>query len=219
MAIASKPAQEFVPIKEVRDNVVVLQDGSLHAILMTSSINFALQSEDNQAAIVSQFQNFLNTLDFSIQIFLQSRKMDIAPYLHLLEERYAAQETELMKMQTREYIEYVKTITDQTNIMTKTFFVVVPFGTFAASVASMKEGPLKMVGSFISKKPAASGGVENRDNFQENKIQLQQRVAVVEQGLIRCGLRTAHLGSEELVELFYRLFNPGETDKPIPLQA
>ncbi|HEY4510781.1 MAG TPA: hypothetical protein VJG29_00205, partial [Candidatus Paceibacterota bacterium] len=66
MAIASKPAQEFVPIKEVRDNVVVLQDGSLHAILMTSSINFALQSEDNQAAIISQFQNFLNTLDFSI---------------------------------------------------------------------------------------------------------------------------------------------------------
>ena len=219
MAIASKPAQEFVPIKEVRDNVVVLQDGSLHAILMTSSINFALQSEDNQAAIISQFQNFLNTLDFSIQIFLQSRKMDIAPYLRLLEERCAAQETELMKMQTREYIEYVKTIAEQTNIMTKTFFVVVPFGTFAASVASMKEGPLKMVESFISKKPAASGGAENRDNFQENKIQLQQRVAVVEQGLIRCGLRTAHLGSEELVELFYRLFNPGETDKPIPLQA
>ena len=83
----------------------------------------------------------------------------------------------------------------------------------------MKEGPLKMVESFISKKPAASGGAENKDNFQENKIQLQQRVAVVEQGLIRCGLRTAHLGSEELVELFYRLFNPGETDKPIPLQA
>lgn len=218
MPIASKPAQQFVPIKEVRDNVLVLQDGSLHAVLMTSSINFALQSEDNQAAILSQFQNFLNTLDFSVQIFLQSRKMDIAPYLQLLEERYAAQETELMKIQTREYVEYVKTIAEQTNIMTKTFFVVVPFSSFMASSASIKESSLKAVEVFMKKTPEANTASAAHDNFQEYKIQLQQRVSVVEQGLVRCGLRTAHLGSEELIELFYKLFNPGEVDKPMPLQ-
>lgn len=217
-SVNSKPTQQFVLIKEVRDNVLVLQDGSLHAILMTSSINFALQSEDNQTAIISQFQNFLNSLDFSIQIFIQSRKMDIQPYLALLEERYAAQETELMKIQTREYIEYVRAITDQTNIMTKTFFVVVPFN---SSTTSLKESSMKMMGSFLKSKksPNPKTQAQGTDDFQENKIQLQQRIAVVEQGLVRCGLRVAHLGSEELIELFYKLFNPGEIDKPMPIRT
>lgn len=215
MPIAAKPAQDFVPIKEVRDGTLVMQDKSLRAVLMTSSINFALQSEDNQIAIVSQFQNFLNSLDFSVQIFIQSRKMDIRPYLALLEERYHAQQTELMKIQTREYIGFVKTFTENTNIMTKTFFVVVPF---SAAIASFREGPMKAVGAFMKKTPEKNLEVEKLENFQEAKMQLQQRISVVEQGLIRCGLRVAHLGSEELIELFYKLFNPGETDKPIPLE-
>ena len=212
---SAKATQDFVPIKEVRDGVLVLSDGSLRALLITSSINFALQSEDNQMAIISQFQNFLNSLDFSVQIFLQSRKMNIKPYLALLEERYKVQSTELMKIQTREYIGFIKTFTDNTNIMTKTFFVVIPFST---TMLSIKKNPMQAVGGFFSKKKPTSAAGEESDNFQENKMQLQQRIAVVEQGLIRCGLRTAHLGSEEVIELFYKLFNPGEADKPMPLE-
>ncbi len=216
MSTNAKSSQDFVPIKEVRDGVAVLQDKSMRAILMTSSLNFALQSEDNQTAIVAQFQSFLNSLDFSIQIFIQSRRMDIKPYLALLEERYRAQESDLMKIQTREYIEFIRTFIEGTNIMTKTFFVVIPYGT---SSISLGKNPLEAVTDLFSpKKKSSSPETRASDNFEEQKIQLQQRVSVVEQGLIRCGLRTAHLGSEELVELYYKMFNPGETDKPIPVQ-
>ena len=215
-AVSAKSSQDFVPIKEVRDGVVVMKNKGLRVILMVSSINFALQSEDNQIAIVSQFQNFLNSLDFSVQIFIESRKMNIAPYLALLEERYKIIENELLKIQTREYIEFIKTFTENTNIMTKTFFVVVPF---SAAPITLKTGAIGSVTSMIglNKKAAVNEGSEG-DDFQEQKMQLQQRIAVVEQGLIRCGLRSAHLGSEEAIELFYKFFNPGEADKPIPLE-
>src|SRR3989344_2182761 len=127
MAPTPKATQEFVPIKEVRDGIIILRDGAFRAILMTSSLNFALKSEDNQNAIISQFQNFLNSLDFSVQLFIQSRKLDIRPYAALLEERQKEQESDLMRIQVAEYIEFIKSFTESTNIMTKTFFVVVPY--------------------------------------------------------------------------------------------
>ena len=117
--VASKTTQEFVPIQEIRDGIVILKDGSMRAIILASSLNFALKSADEQNAIISQFQNFLNSLDFSIQIFVQSKRLDIRPYIALLEERYKEQVTELMKIQTREYIEFIKTFVDNSNIMTK----------------------------------------------------------------------------------------------------
>lgn len=211
MATTSKSAQDFVPIKEVRESVIVLSDNSLRAVLMTSSLNFALKGEDEQAAIISQFQDFLNSLDFSVQIFVQSRKMDIKPYLQLLEERYRAQESDLMKIQTREYIEFIKTFVAGTDIMSKTFFVVVPF-TPGVAIA---QNPIETVTGFLKKEPATQTK-KAHDDFEQNKIQLQQRIAVVEQGLVRCGLRTARLGSEEMIELFYKLFNPGEAKLVMP---
>src|SRR5258708_589158 len=93
----SKATQDFVPIKEVRDGVVILKDNSLRSILMTSSMNFALKSEDEQKAIILQFQNFLNTLEFSVQFFIQSRKLDIRPYLTMLEKQEKEQTSDLMK--------------------------------------------------------------------------------------------------------------------------
>ena len=127
MAKSAKTTQEFVPIQEIRDGIVILKDGSMRSIILASSLNFALKSSDEQNAIISQFQNFLNSLDFSIQIFIQSKRLDIRPYIALLEERYKEQLTELMKIQTREYIEFIKTFVDNSNIMTKGFFLVVPY--------------------------------------------------------------------------------------------
>src|SRR3989344_5103127 len=127
MATASKATQEFVPIKEIRDGIVVLKDGSMRAVLLASSVNFALKSADEQQAIILQFQNFLNSLAFSIQICIQSRELDIRPYIALLEGRYKSEVSDLMKIQIREYIKFVKSFVEQTNIMTKTFFVVIPF--------------------------------------------------------------------------------------------
>ena len=128
MAQNTQATQNFVPIKEVRDGFVVLDDGSMRAILLASSVNFALKSADEQQSIIMQFQSFLNSLDFSIQFFIESRQLDIRPYIALLEEKHKEQATDLMKIQTREYIDFVKKFTENSNIMSKSFFVVVPYG-------------------------------------------------------------------------------------------
>ncbi len=127
MAIKSKAAQEFIPIKEIRDGVVILTDGTLRMLLMASSINLALKSSDEQAGVLMQFQSFLNSLEFSTQIFIQSRRLDIRPYLMLLEGRLREESNELLKIQIREYMGFIKTVTQSTNIMSKLFIVVVPY--------------------------------------------------------------------------------------------
>lgn len=204
---SSTTTQDFIPIKEVRDGVVILKDGGMRAIIMASSLNFALKSSDEQNAIIMQFQNFLNSLDFSVQIFIQSRRLDIRPYIALLESRYTAQTNELMKIQTKEYIEFIRKFTEETSIMSKTFFIVVPYTPPAISTTN---NPLK---SILKKKDAKS----DMADFDEKRSQLEQRMGVVQQGLIRCGIRVVALGTEEIIELYYKIFNPGETEKPIQL--
>lgn len=204
----AKAAQDFVPIKEIRDGVVILKDGSLRGILMASSLNFALKSADEQEAIILQFQNFLNSLDFSVEFFIQSRELDIRPYIALMEERYNSQNAELMKIQVREYIQFIKTFTEDANIMSKSFFISVPY---EPAIVSGKDGVLKSV---FKKSSGDTSSAKNK-NFEENKSQLSQRMSVVSQGLSRTGIRVAQLGTQELVELFYKLFNPGDLEKPI----
>jgi type IV secretory pathway VirB4 component len=216
---SSKATQEFVPIQEIRDGIVILKNGSMRQIILAASLNFALKSADEQSAILLQFQNFLNSLDFSVQICIQSKKLDIRPYVALLEDRYKEQTSELMKIQVREYIEFIRTFVDSTNIMSKSFFIVVPYdpplvsGGAGSALTSMLPGKKKGAGAGEGIKD----GLIPEDKFQEYKSQIEQRAAVVEQGLVRCGIRTAELGTEEVVELFYKTFNPGETDKPIQL--
>lgn len=213
MPTPTQTTQSFVPIQEIRDGVVILKNGGMRALVLATSLNFALKSADEQSAILLQFQNFLNSLDFSIQIFVQSKKLDIRPYVALLEDRYKEQVTELMKIQVREYIEFIKTFVETTNIMSKSFFVVVPYD---PPIISGKKNPIT---SMLPSKKGADGtsNITPDEQFQEYRSQLEQRVAVVEQGLIRCGIRTAELGTEEVVELYYKLFNPGETEKPIQI--
>lgn len=206
----SKTTQDFVPIKEIRQGVVVLKDGSLRTVVMVSSLNFALKSADEQQSIIMQFQNFLNSLDFSIQIFIQSRKLDIRPYIALLEGRLKDQVGDLIKIQTREYIGFIKNFTENSNIMTKSFFIVVPYTPAAIKTSG------GVAGVFGGNK--SNDTPEKRlENFEEHRSQLEERTSVVEQGLTRCGIRTVQLGTEEIVELFYKIFNPGDTEKPIPL--
>lgn len=210
---AAKATQDFVPIEEVRDGIIILKNGSMRAALMTSSLNFALKSQDEQEAILFQFQNFLNSLEFSIQIFVQSRDLDIRPYITLLEERLKAQTNELMKIQIQEYIGFVKNFTESTNIMSKNFFIIVPY---SPSFLSTKKGTNPLT-SLIGKGKEQSKE-QKQMTFEENRTQLEQRISVVEQGLKRTGIRVAQLGTEEVIELFYKMFNPGEQEKPIPLE-
>jgi hypothetical protein len=210
----ASPTQEFVPIDEVRDGIVILKDGSLRGIFMASSLNIALKSEQEQEAILFQFQNFLNSLDFSVQIFVQSRELDIRPYVTLLEGRLVEQTNDLMKIQVREYIDFVKSLTEGTNIMTKSFFIVIPY---SPPILAGKNGIVSGVTSMIGASGKQSAEQKNA-TFEENRSQLEQRLAIVEQGLSRTGVRLAQLSTEEVIELFYKIFNIGELERPIPLQ-
>jgi hypothetical protein len=175
MVVSSKATQEFVPIKEVRDGIAVLKDGSMRGIVLASSLNFSLKSTDERNAIIMQFQDFLNSLDFPVQICIESRRLDIRPYIALLEERYKEQMNDLMKIQTREYIEFVRKFTETTNIMTKSFFIVVAYD---PAIIDVKGG---VIGGFFKKKTATEELENKRENFEENRTQLEHRVSVVEQ--------------------------------------
>ena len=209
---SKKSTQDFVPVREVRDGIIVLKDGGLRAVLLASSLNFALKSEDEQTAFIIQFQNFLNSLDFSTQIFVQSRMLDIRPYIASLEVAYKDQLDDLMRIQIREYIEFVKSFTEAANIMTKNFFVIVPYSPTALSIT--KGGPA----SFMPWNRKKRSAEETNRTFEEQVTQLEQRIAIVQQGLVRTGVRTVQLGTEETIELLYKMFNPGEERKPMSLE-
>jgi hypothetical protein len=217
MAISAKSSQEFVPIKEVRNDIIVLKDGGLRAILLASSLNLSLKSSEEQQAIISEFQNFLNSLDFPTQICMQSRRLDIRPYLMTLETRLKDQVEPLLKIQTKEYIDFIKSFTDEVNIMTKTFFVVVPY-----SPTIIKSGD-QILGGFLgggSQKKQVDNTKKAMDlaSFEEKRSQLDQRVGIIANGLGRVGIRTSQLKTDQIVELFYKTFNPGDIGQGIKLQ-
>ncbi len=211
MADIKNQTQSFVPIQEVRDGIIVLKDGSIRAILMTSSVNFALKSEDEQKSIIYQFQNFLNSLNFDIQIFVQSRNLDIRPYVSLLQDRLKVQTDDLMKIQIKEYMTFIKSFTEQANIMTKRFFIVIPYTPMNANIK-------KAGGFFSSKKNNEKESKIASDAFAESRTQIAQRVDVVLSGVARTGVRAVQLGTEEVIEVFYQLFNPGEAEKPLVMK-
>ncbi len=211
MAPSAQATQDFVPIQEVRDGVVILKDGGMRIIVLASSVNFALKSADERTAIIYQFQDFMNSLDFTIQILIQSRRLDIRPYIALLENQKKEQTNDLLKIQITEYMDFIKSFTDSTNIMTKNFFVVVPY---TPALMQGKTGLSSLIPSMTGQK---KGPADKDALFEENLTQLEQRVSMVEQGLGRCGIRSVRLGTEEAIELFYKIFNPGESEKPIQL--
>ena len=202
----SASIQKHIAIKEIKDDVIVLKSGGLRAILMTSSLNFALKSSEEQDAIVYRYQDFLNSLDFPVQIMVASRKFDIDPYLETLKKYQAKQENELLKVQISEYIDFIKGLTETTNIMTESFYLVIPY-----NPSITKKGGF--LGKFFGNKKKQSIPKEE-EAFQELKNSLWQRVEFVITGLRGTGLKAAPLKTEELVELFYKLYNPSAKEEP-----
>lgn len=192
--IIKNATQSFVPINEVRNGILILNDGSMRAILSSSSLNLSLKSEDEQMGIITGFQTFLNSLDFNIQIFLQSKKLDIRNYITLLKERQKVVEEDLLKIQIKEYIEFIQKFTEEQSIMTKSFYIVVPYEMASLSGSSKRMDEIE---------------------FVKNENQLLQRVSIVTSGLASLGLKIELLKTEEIVNLFYKLFNPNELDTPI----
>ena len=216
MALNAKATQEFVPIKEIRDGIIVLKDGGLRAIVLANSINLSLKSSDEQRATIFQFQSFLNTLDFPVQISVQSRKLDIRPYLLLLEDRIKVQNEPLLKLQTKEYMEFIRNFTETVSIMTKNFFVVIPY---THTILKSDSAIFTKISGIFNKKNREEVKMAKQEDFEEKRSQLEQRVDVIQQGLGRCGIKSVELGTEEIVEVFYKVFNPGEVEGKIKLEA
>lgn len=209
MANTNAATQDFVSVRDIKDNVVIQKNGQMCMIMLASSINFALKSLDEQQAILQQFQQFLNTIDFSLQIYVQSRRLNIEPYLELLSTLDTKQDNDLMKVQLREYIEFIKTFTQDVDVMSKNFFVVVPYSPTKANITR------GITNLFSSGSNVSSLPTETR--FEEHRIQLEQRVGMVSEGLARVGVRTITLQKDDLVELFYHLYNPSDPTGNAPL--
>lgn len=199
--------QAYLNISEIKDGVVVLKDGSLRQVLMTSSVNFALKSGSEQDAIIYAYQRFLNSLAFPVQILVQSRRLDLEYYLENLKKRADEQPVELVKLQILEYVEFINRLISVTNIMDKRFYVVVPF---YPTGTEQLTGLSKLFATSASKKELQKKAEEG---FEKNKVQLKQRTEAVAAGLGGLGIRAVTLNSEELVELFYSIYNPGTSSK------
>lgn len=199
--------QKFVPIRDIKDGVVIKRNGEMLMVLLASSVNFALKSLDEQRAILQQFQSFLNTLDFSLQIYVQSRKLNIEPYLGILSGLEGKQDNDLMKIQLQEYMEFIRSFTTDVDVMSKSFFVVIPYSPTKLNLS-------KGVSSFFS--GASSASLSDDQQFEEHRLQLEQRVAMVVQGLAGVGVRTMKLQKDDLVELYYHLYNPGDPTGTAP---
>lgn len=199
------PTQQFVEIASIESGVVFLKSGGLRKILMVSGINFDLKSEGEQQVIVYAYQSFLDSLDFSIQQIVHSRKLNIENYLKKITDLEQQETNETIKYQLGEYREFVRSFVGENPIMMKTFFVVVPFD--AVQLAEVGRG----LGGFFSKKTSAASA---SDAEKVAKIsQLEQRVERVAGGLQHIGLRAVPLEDEELIELFYNLYNPESVEK------
>ncbi len=193
-------SQQFLELEEIKEGVVILKNKALRGIIMVSSQNFDLKSEDEQKAIIYQFQSFLNSLDFPLEIVIQSRKLNITGYLDKLEELKMKQENELLKLQTEEYKNFIEELIGGGGIMTKNFFVVVPF--------TLAELPRLTEDEKTSKKKLSL----TEERFQRAKTQLWQRMEFVALGLRRCGLPCNPLNTTELIELFWSLYHPEEAE-------
>jgi len=193
--------QQFLDIDQIREGVVVLKNKSLRGIIMVSSLNFALKSDEEQKAIIYQFQSFLNSLDFSMEVVVQSRKLNITGYLDKLKELEKTQGNELLKIQTAEYRKFINDLIAGGAIMSKNFFVVVPFTLI--EIPGLKKGGV--FGEKGKKSPTET-------QFQRAKSQLWQRMEFVALGLRRCGLQCVPLNTSELIELFWGLYHPEEAE-------
>jgi len=201
----NQSTENLVPITDIREGVVILKNGSLRMLLEVSSINFELRSADEQVAILQSFQRFLNSTDFPLQIVIGSRKLDIEPYLKTVDGIAESTENELFKIQVSEYARFIKELSSLSNIMSKKFYVVIPFYIFEKPEVS---GLIQSLKGLINPKVVPKELTDEQFNTYKN--QLLQRAELVYGGLVGLGLKIRALEDEELKKLYYELYNPSK---------
>lgn len=215
MAYQTKPApkgrtpstQQYLDIMEIRDDVVVLKDGTMRSVILVSSINFDLKSEDEQIAVIQSYTQFLNALDFPLQILIQSRKFDISDYLERLKTIEKEQRNDLLRLQTAEYRQYISELVELADLMSKRFYVIVPF----APQEKKRRGLLTRARDLFA--PTSIIHLKQQQ-FQEYKAELFKRVDFVIEGLASVGgLKSVVLDTQSLIELYYNTYNPQTSDQ------
>lgn len=196
--------QLYLKVSEIRDDAAILKNGGLRMVLKTSSINLNLKSEQEQNAVIYSYQNFLNSLEFPIQIVIRSKKLDLEQYIEKLKKIGVKQTNPLLQKQTFEYIEYVSRLVEYADIMEKQFYVVIPQDPIGEERRSFLKSFLESIfpGDNLGK-------IKQRHaQFAELKKRITQRVNTVRAGLESCGLRVEELNTQELIELYYETYNP-----------
>ena len=211
----SNSTQSHLRMGEIHDNVLVLKNGGLRAILKVSSINFNLKSEQEQTAIIQGYQGFLNSLEFPIQITVRSKKLDIDDYIDQVQELSEKQTNPLLKEQTVEYAEYIKKLVEYADIMEKEFYVVVPYD--PGRSAGTSNGGLQSFFQRLSSKDSSTDFKKRQSEFDNLKKSLLQRVNVVKAGLENCGLQATQLNTEGIIQLLYGIYNP-KTSRTVKLK-
>jgi hypothetical protein len=207
--MAESATQAFLEIQDIREGVLLLKNNSIRGILMVSSINFALKSEEEQTAIIYAFQSFLNSLDFFSQIVIQSRNINITPYLDSLKDLEEKQTNPLLREQTSSYREFIKNMVVGDMIMTKNFYFVVPYNLM--EIFGMKAAGKSF--NFLKSSAEKNKNTPMKDDeFQRCKTQLWQRMEYVSMGLRRCGLEAVPLTTPELIELFWSIHHPDQAE-------
>lgn len=197
---------QYLDIAEIKEDVVVLKDGTLRAVLLVSSINFSLKSEEEQNAIIAAYISFLNYLEFPLQIVIQSRKLDIDSYLDRLKKIEKEQTNELLRMQTAEYRQYVSELVEIGDIMTKRFYVVVPYDPISDKQKSWFK---RFLGVFTAAKEVKL----SQDAFVKRRHALFQRVGHIVGGLASMSIKSVVLDTQSLIELYYNTYNPDVYNK------
>lgn len=203
-AKSAAPSQKFIEIKDIKDDVVILKNGGLRAVSIASSINFELRATEEQEALIGRFQAFLNSLDFPLQILVNSQKLNIEPYLDDLRELSKTQENELLHAQTIEYIDFIQKFVELTDIMNKSFYIIIPYNPIGG-----KRGGFLEKFKFITKTTKTIESMPP-EKFKGYKDQLMQRVHHTINGLRQMEIRATVLNTKQLIRLFYEFYNPGK---------
>ncbi len=195
----------FLPIGEIHDDTVIMKDGSLRVIIDVTSINFSLKSEQEQDAMIMSYQNFLNSLEFPIQIYIRSKKLELDDYIAELKVISMNQQNQLLKNQTQEYITFISKLVEFADIMEKKFYVIVPYDPGKPTIA---KGMWQIFMDSINPDDSLLKYKSRLRYFADNKKKLVQRTSVIQSGLENCGLATKVLDTKELIQLYYSIYNP-----------
>ncbi|MBS4033878.1 MAG: hypothetical protein KGZ85_05395 [Ignavibacterium sp.] len=196
--------QNYLPISGIRNDTIVLKDGTLRAAVLCSSVNFSLKSEKEQKSIIAGYIGFINSLEWPIQIVIQSRKLNIDSYLEKLKNLEMEQTNDLLRIQMRDYASYVKELVQIGEIMTKKFFIVIPYN----PLGDLKR---KFIDRFVEIFKAPSFIKMKREKFEKYRSELFKRVDHVISGLAGIGVNVMPLDTQSLIELFYNSYNPTES--------